>query len=184
MPALGIPRRYILASGGFDHTANLKDAIWAFDVLKYTDPSLHLVLLGDGPLRVELQRFSWSLAFDDHRVRFAGWQPDVSAYLRSAAVVWVTHLNGGTKFALEAMAAGVPVIAMRTPDTEAVIEHGVNGLLTPFADRVGLAAVTRKVLNDAEQAERLGCAARVASANCSAGALGAAVRAEYDRLTR
>jgi glycosyltransferase involved in cell wall biosynthesis len=180
----GLPKRFILASGGFDYAANLKSAVWAFDVLKYAEPNLHLVLLGDGPERPQLERLAHSLGFDDRRVHFAGWQPNVNPYLAAATVAWVTHRWGGTKFTLEAMAAGKPVLALRTADTESVLEDRVTGLLIPFADPVWLAATTRELLADMMYAEQLGCAGQANRANYTTAALGVALASIYDTLTR
>ncbi|MEO2087945.1 MAG: glycosyltransferase [Gemmataceae bacterium] len=179
----GLPAKFVLAAGGFDDTADLKAAVWAFEMMKYADPGLHLVLLGNGPDRPDLERFARHLAWDDYRIHFAGWQDDVTPYLSAAAVVWVTHAGGGRKFALEAMTAGKPVVAVRTADTESVIEHGVSGLLVPGGDKVMLAAVTRKLLADSGRAGRLGCAAREKAAGFTPRRLAEAFTTAYDRLT-
>jgi glycosyltransferase involved in cell wall biosynthesis len=181
---VGLPSKFILAAGGFDDTADLKAAVWAFEMMKYADPELHLVLLGEGPGRPDLERFARHLAWDDYRIHFAGWQDDVAPYLSAATAVWVTHAGGGRKLALEAMAAGKAVVAVRTADTESVIEHEVTGLLVPGGDKVALAAVTRKLLADSGRAGRLGCAAREKAAGFSPRRLAEAFTAAYDRLTR
>jgi glycosyltransferase involved in cell wall biosynthesis len=179
-----LPARFLLVAGGFDHTANLKTAVWAFDVLKYAEPDLHLVLLGDGPQRSDLERLARKLGHDDYRVHFVGWQDDVAPYLRRAAAVWVTHRFGGTTFALEAMAGGVPVVALETDFTNGIIRDGENGLLVPFGDPVRLAAVTRELLANTSLRGRIGYAGRAAARPYTTAALGEAMTAVYDRLTR
>lgn len=82
------------------------------------------------------------------------------------------------------MAAGKPVVAVRTPDTESAIEHDVSGLLVPGGDKVMLAAVTRKLLADSGRAGRLGCAAREKAAGFPTPRLAEALTTAYDRLTR
>jgi glycosyltransferase involved in cell wall biosynthesis len=158
--ALDIPEggRLVIAAGGFDPAASLRSAVWAFDVLRYTLPDLYLVLVGDGPERSRTERFARGLAFDDYRVRFAGRRPDVPALLGLAEVVWVTHTRGGVHLALEAMAAGKPVVAADTPELAEVIEDGVTGRRVPAADRIGLAAMTSELLADPTLAGRLGAA--------------------------
>lgn len=160
--ALDIPAggRLVIAAGGFDPAAGLRSAVWAFDVTRYTAPDVCLVLVGDGPERGRTEQFARGLAYDDYRVRFAGVRSDVSALLGSAEVVWVTHTRGGINLALEAMAAGRPVVAANTPDLAEVIEDGVTGRLVPPEDRIELAAVTRELLADPVLAGRLGAAAR------------------------
>lgn len=160
--ALDIPEgaRLVIAAGGFDAAAGLRSAVWAFDVVKYVAPDAYLVLVGDGPERGRSERFARELGFDDYRVRFAGVRPDVPALLGLAEVVWVTQTRGGVNLALEAMAAGRPVVAWRTPDMAEVVEGSVTGRLVPADDRVGLAASTRELLTDPELAVRLGAAGR------------------------
>jgi glycosyltransferase involved in cell wall biosynthesis len=171
--ALDIPEdgRLVIAAGGFDPTAPLRSAAWAFDVLRYTLPDVYLVLVGDGPERSRTERFARGVAFDDYRVRFAGPRSDVPALLGLAEVVWVTHARGGVHLALEAMAAGKPVVAADTPELAEVVEDGVTGRRVPAADRVGLAAVTSELLADPALAGRLGAAglARVAERHTVSG---------------
>ncbi|OWK46636.1 glycosyltransferase [Fimbriiglobus ruber] len=173
--------RLILAAGRFDAAAGLKTAVWAFDVVKYAAPNLYLVLVGDGPERERLTRFGKALGFDDYRVRFAGTRPDVPALLTQAEIVWVTHTHGGTNVALEAMAAGKPVLAVRTPDLAEVVEDGVTGKLVAATDRVQLAAFTNEWLEHPEAARAFGAAGRARVADrFSVGTLAARHAALYD----
>jgi glycosyltransferase involved in cell wall biosynthesis len=164
--ALDIPAgtRLVIAAGGFDTVAGVRSAVWAFDVVRYVAPDVYLVLVGDGPERDRSERFARALGFDDYRVRVAGMRPDVPALLGLAEVVWVTHVRGGVNLALEAMAAGRPVVALRTPDVAEVVEDGVTGRLMPPEDRVGLAAATGELLADPASAGRLGAAGRARAA--------------------
>lgn len=126
----------IIACGGFDAVANLKHVVWAFDALRYAHPQLRLVLLGDGPQRADIERFARTLSAEDLRVECVGHHADISPFLAGAVQAWGTHSRGGTKFLLEAMAAGVAVIAARTRDAERVIRDGADGLLVPVGQPV------------------------------------------------
>jgi glycosyltransferase involved in cell wall biosynthesis len=138
----------------------LKAAVWAFDMIRYIAPELHLVLLGDGPDRGKLEEYGRALAFDDFRVVFAGTRPDVPAVLGLAEVVWVTHEPGGLNVALEAMAAGRPVIGWKTPDLAEVVEDGETGFLVPTGERPQISAKTHALLTDPTLGARLGAAGR------------------------
>ena len=159
---LGVPpaARLVVAAGRFDAAAGLRTAVWAFDVLKYVGQDVFLLLVGDGPERGREERFARAVGFDDYRVRFAGSRADVPAVLALAAVVWLTHDRGGVQTALEAMAAGVPVVGVDTPDLGSVVADGVSGRLAPAGDRVRLAAVTQELLDRPADARRLGDAGR------------------------
>jgi glycosyltransferase involved in cell wall biosynthesis len=183
LPGRVRPERYILAAGGFDDAANLKQAVWSFDVLKYANPDLHLVLLGDGPQRADVERFAHALGFDDLRVRCVGHTPDVTPYLAHAEQVWGTHRRGGLKFLLEAMASGVPVIASDTPDARSVVTHGANGLLVPVDQPVELAKAAHGLLRSPDRRRALVVAGEATAAGYSVPNLAGAVAGVYHTLT-
>ena len=185
--SLGIPpaARLVIASGRFDSVAGLKSAVWAFDVVKYLAPDLHLVLVGDGPERERLERFAKALGFDDHRVRFAGLRTDVPDLLSLAELVWVTHERGGVNAALEAMAAGKAVVAFRTPDLAEVVVEGVTGRLVTPGDRVQLAAAANELLEHPDAARTLGEAGRRrATDHFGVGAMASRFASLYDDVVR
>jgi glycosyltransferase involved in cell wall biosynthesis len=161
----GIPEhgRLLMSAGGFDAAAGLRTAVWAFDILKYADPAVYYVLFGDGPERGRVSRFSQAVGFDDDRVRFAGSKGYVAEVIGLSEVAWVTHLRGGVNIALEAMAAGVPVVAFHNRDLAGVIEDGVTGRLVPAGDRIRLAAATTDLLENPAERSRLGAAGRAAA---------------------
>lgn len=165
---LGIPpaARLVIATGRFDAVAGLKSAVWAFDVVKHVAADLHLILVGNGPERDRLERFAKALGFDDYRVHFVGVRDDVPALLSLADVVWITHERGGVNVALEAMAAGKPVVALGNPDLREVIIEGVTGRFAPPGDRVRLAATSNELLEAPDDARALGEASRRRAAEC------------------
>ena len=160
--AISVPEnaRLIVAAGGFDNNADMKSIIWAFDVLKHTSPDWFLYLIGDGPLRAHLQRFNQNLAFDDNRVRFAGLKPNVREILATADCVWLAQKRGGANFALEAMAAGVSVVAARNDELASVIQDGKTGCLTTMGVPAEMAARTKKLFDDARLRKSVGENAR------------------------
>lgn len=173
----------ILATGAFDNVANLKHIVWAFDVLKYAHPQLHLVLLGDGPQRADMERFAYSLGHDDLRVRCVGRQEDVTPFLRNATQVWGSHTHGGIKFLLEAMASGVPVIATHTPDSERVIRDGKNGRLVSTDRPVEMARVAHALLTSPDRAHALVVAGQAVAAGYPVADLADALGGVYHTLT-
>ena len=138
----GLPpeARVLMAAGDYLRGDGMRMAVWAFDVLKYVAPDLHLILIGDGPERDRVRRFARSLGFDDDRVRFADDNPLTAA--AEADLAWCTHPRGGLPFLRAALACGVPAVAVRTADTEAL--PGL--ILSPPGDPVGLATATRAAL--------------------------------------
>ena len=164
---LGLPptARLIVTAGRLEPNGGLKSAIWAFDMLRYDFPDLFLVVFGEGPDRAGLEAFGRALAFDDFRVRFPGCRADLPALLGLAEVVWVTHDRGGVNLALEAMAAGRPVVGWKTPELADVIEDGTTGFLVNSGDRPQVSAKTYSLLEDPTHAAKVGAAGRQRAAD-------------------
>jgi glycosyltransferase involved in cell wall biosynthesis len=148
--------RVLVCVGPLAPHKGFMDAIWTFDILRYVEESLQLVLVGDGPDRVRLEDFS---RVTQTRSFLVGRQPDAACYLARADVVWVpSRAAGGVNVALEAMALGRPVIATRL--LSEIIADGENGYLVDPGDKVSLARRTRQLLKDPELSRRLGEAGR------------------------
>lgn len=159
-----VDSKLIFAGGGLDAAHGVKDAVIAFDMMRYDSPALRLVLTGDGRDRVEAEELGRALAFDDYRVHFSGPRADLPAAARLAEMVWVTCARGGELLALRAMAAGRPVIAYHTPELDEVIDDGVTGYLVPAGDRTAIATKAHELLADPALAARLGEAGRARAA--------------------
>jgi glycosyltransferase involved in cell wall biosynthesis len=151
--------RAVLCLGPIEAHKGHRDAVWAFDILHYLFDDLRLVFVGDGPDRPRVEDFARAVGAAPF-VHFLGRRPDVAPYLRRAAAVWVpSRTGGGVCAALEAMAAGRPVVATRVPELTELVADGESGCLVPPGDKASLARATRFLLDDAALARRLGGAA-------------------------
>src|SRR5271165_2215398 len=100
-------------------------------------PDTHLLLVGDGPLRLRLERMAQSFGIG-HRVTFLGWRQDVGAVLKASDIyVHSTHSDGFGIAACEAMAAGLPVVASDVPGLAQLVTSA--GILFPAGDHKALA---------------------------------------------
>jgi glycosyltransferase involved in cell wall biosynthesis len=151
--------RIIVCTGPLERNRAIRDAIWALDILKYLYDDLHLVIIGEGPERDSLERFAGNIHALD-RVHLIGVVPMVEAVLRRAQVAWVPGVGGGANTALEAMAAGLPVVATNSGNLPELVIDGETGLLIEHQDRPALARQTRHLLDDADLRRRLGEAGR------------------------
>jgi glycosyltransferase involved in cell wall biosynthesis len=159
-PGLPPGARVVLGVGPLAPHKGFRDAIWAFDILRFLYADLRLVLLGEGPGRAALEHFARAagVAPDAH---FLGRVPSVGPWLARAEVVWVPSLRpAGVGAALEAMAAGRPVVASDLPELREVVADGETGRLFKPGDKAALARQTRALLEDAGLRRRLGAAAR------------------------
>jgi glycosyltransferase involved in cell wall biosynthesis len=92
-------------------------------------PEIGCIVVGDGPLLDRLQRQARDLGLDSH-VQFLGCRPDARRLIPSFDVLVVPSRTEGSPLAvLEAMAAGVAVIAADVGGVSDQIRHGVDGLL-------------------------------------------------------
>lgn len=130
-------------------------------------------IVGDGERRDELQALASSLELTA-AVRFLGWRRDLASVYGATDVCLLTSRNEGTPVALiEALAAGIPVVATDVGGVRDVVNDPVLGCLAPDGDVSGLAGLVVNALGpDRFEVERV--AARRAS-----------VEARYgiDRLT-
>ncbi len=152
--------KLIFAGGYLDAAHGVKDAVIAFDMLRYESPALQLVLTGAGPDGLVAEQLGRALAFDDFRIRVSGPRPDLAAAVRLAEMVWVTCVRGGEHLALRAMAAGKPVIAYHTPELAEVIDDGETGYLVPQGDRAAMAMKAHVLIGYPGTAARMGEAGR------------------------
>jgi glycosyltransferase involved in cell wall biosynthesis len=134
----------------------VKDAIWAADLLKVIRSDVHLLVIGDGPQRNRLRRFRDQCRIAD-RVHFLGPRGDVPRLMPHFDAIWSTSgYEGQSNVILEAMAAGVPVVATDIPGTRELVVPEVTGYLVPVGDRAAFAKYTQRLLNDSSLAARLG----------------------------
>ena len=109
-------------------------------------PDAHLVVLGEGPQRAELETIA------DDRVHLLGRVPDVAAWLRRASLlVHPARWEGFGLALLEAMLASLPVVASRVSSIPEIVIDGETGLLVPPDDPAALAAAVNAVLADPAQ---------------------------------
>lgn len=115
-----------------------------------------LVLVGDGVERRSLENLVVRLGIAD-RVRFCGEHPDSCPWLHAMDVFALSSdVEGLPVAALEAMAAGLPVVATRVGGIPEVVHDGVTGLLVPRRDPPALAAALDSLLEDRERAADMG----------------------------
>lgn len=124
--------------------------------LKQEHPHLHLVIIGSGDRREELLRQARKAGISQ-AVHLVGRREEVELGLAGMDCFVLPSLNEGMGRALvEAMAAGLPVVASRVGGIPALIEHEKNGLLVPAGDSLALAAALRRILSDPLLARTLG----------------------------
>ena len=159
---LGLPEQSRLVGlvGPLWPQKRVKDAIWAADLLKVIRDDVHLLVIGDGPHRDRLLRFRDQVVIAD-KVHFLGSRSDVPRWMPHFDVFWSTSgYEGQSNAIMEAMAAGVPVVASDIPGNRDLVAPGVTGYLVRVGHRAGFARWTNQLLDDAALRHRLGEAGR------------------------
>lgn len=114
-----------------------------------------LVIVGDGPERERLEAAARSLGIGG-RVHFAGQTSDVKPYYAAAdLLVLPSHSEGSPYVLLEAMAAGVAIVATAVGGVPEMVEDEESALLVPPRDSRAMAAAITRLLTDAQLARRL-----------------------------
>lgn len=128
--------------------AQLRELDWEFE------------LIGDGPDRPQVEAALRECSLGD-RVKLMGTRNDVPERLAAAQLfVLVSMREGFPLSVLEAMRAGLPVVAASVGGISEAVEEGRSGHLVPPADPDALAAALRPLIEDAELRGRYGEAAR------------------------
>ncbi len=123
-------------------------------------PDVRFALLGEGPLRKHLEKLAMQLGLAPH-TWFAGFREDVAALLPGFDVLlFPSKKEGLGTTLLDAMAAGVAVVATRTGGIPEVIREPHTGRLATPGDAATLAAHAIELLCDSPLRKRLTAAAR------------------------
>jgi glycosyltransferase involved in cell wall biosynthesis len=124
------------------------------------NPQVRFVIVGDGPIRAEMQRYAYELGMAD-RVIFVGWRRDLQRIYADLDVLVLSSINEGTPVsAIEAMAAGCPVAATRVGGLPDLITEGETGLLVPSEDAKALATAIDSLLKNPRARRQMGQIAR------------------------
>jgi glycosyltransferase involved in cell wall biosynthesis len=158
-------------------------AVRAAALVRPRVPGFELHFAGTGPQADETAALAATLGVGD-AVKLLGNRADVAGLLTSAACFLVTSdYEGSPIAAIEAMAAGVPVVGSRVGGLPETIDDGRTGLLFESGDHEGAANALITVLTDGDRRRRLGEAARAeAHARYGRERMAAAVEAVYDEL--
>ena len=125
-------------------------------------PDARLVVIGDGPLRVELERLAASIGVGD-RVELRGSvdaRALALAYQQASMFALPSSKEGFGIVFLEAWSHGLPVIGANSGGAGEVIDHGIDGFAIDPADLSGMAAAVQRLLDDPALAARMGEAGR------------------------
>lgn len=167
---LGLPPRQFLVGvvGRLWPQKGYPDLIWAAELLRIAliDPStrsqnnLWVVIIGDGPEMQRLQELRDKYGAQEV-VRFAGQRADARELISGLDVLWNGSLyEGQSNSMMEAMSAGVPVVASDIPGNRDLVVDKATGYLYELGDVGQLAQITFNLLQDEKQRLEMGFTGR------------------------
>ena len=158
----GIPAgsQVLLTIGRLDRQKGLHDLVEAAALVIPKFPQLHFLLVGEGPQRKAIERSIREKGLA-RCVHLAGWRPDIPELLAAGDALVLSSLwEGMPNVVLEAMAAGLPVVATLVEGTAEAVREGETGLLVPPQSPPALAAALETLLADPARAAAMGQAGR------------------------
>lgn len=145
-------------------------------------PGANLVIVGDGPDRLELEALAAELGVAP-RVRFEGWSDRPRDHLTAFDIFALPSRFEGFPLAiLEAMLAGLPVVATRVGSVAEAVADGETGTLVAPEDVTGLTEALAPLITDAELRAAMGARGRERALALGPAAMAAAYEALYDEL--
>jgi phosphatidylinositol alpha-mannosyltransferase len=150
----------VLFVGRLEKRKGLSDLLRGYEFLRARVQNTRLIIVGDGPLRGRVESF-----ISKHRLKdvvTSGYVPDsVLPRYYSSADIFCAPATGRESFGivlLEAMAAGLPVVATEVPGYMSVVEPGVDSLTVQPKGWAELGAALVILARDAELRRRMGAA--------------------------
>lgn len=162
------PRYDVITVGQLVQRKRTDDLLRAVAALRPLKPDITAAVVGDGPRRLELQRFSEKLDIDD-RIEFLGFRTDVAPLYASTKVfALMSDAEGLPVSMLEAMASGVACVVPAVGEIPGFVRDGESALLFEPGDVDSLVALLGRLLDDEPLRTAVGAAgARLVRARAS-----------------
>lgn len=139
-----------------DHAMLLR----AFEKVVKKIPEAKLLIAGDGKLKDSLQSLARNLRIEKS-VFFLGVRRDIAELLKALDVFVLSSLSEATSVTLlEAMAAGIPIVATKVGGSPEIVMDGKTGLLVPRSDDKAMAEALIEVLSNSDKAKNMGLAGK------------------------
>ncbi len=181
---LDVPDAAVVACfvGRLEAQKGVDTLVEALATLPVEELGLHLLLVGDGSMRGDLEALVRARALGGH-VRFLSFRSDVERILGASDLFVLPSRFEAMPIALvEAMAAGLPSVVTDVGDNAAVMERGTLGLVVAPGDVKALAGAVEILARDADMRTAMGALAQEAAAGYSVEATTRAVEQAYAEI--
>lgn len=154
---LGFSGKVIISVGRLVPWKGFEGLITVFAELYKNDPSLRLIIIGDGPDRQELEQHVQNLGLND-KVIFTGRlaQHKMLEYIKASEVFALnTSYEGFSHQLIEVLAVGTPCVTTSVGGNVEIIRDGENGLLFPYNGLPKLKKSIEMILSDKELSAKI-----------------------------
>jgi glycosyltransferase involved in cell wall biosynthesis len=172
----------IVSIGRLSREKGHVDLLEALAMVRSAGARFHAVFVGEGVERERIEATRTRLGLEE-QVTLAGLQHDVRPYFAMAQIaVMSSHSEGSPNALLEAMAAGLPIVATRVGGIPEIAAHEESALLVATRRPEELAPAIQRLLKDPGLREKLSMRAKLAAAEYSPDAYRRALTAIYQRV--
>ena len=149
----------VIAVGRLEPVKGIRFLIDALSKVIRVRPNVRCLIVGEGRARQSLEGQVKSLDLGDY-VYFAGFRRDVSELLSGSDIFCMPSLSEGLPYAmLEASAVGLPLLVSEVGEMARLLKDGENAVFVPPGDPEALAKCLIRLIDNPEDASRLGMAA-------------------------
>lgn len=163
------PRQLLIGTlGELNPLKGHEEFLRAAELITHARDDVHFIIAGSdsspgGAYQLTLERLIDELGLHG-RAHLLGWVDEVPRFLKGLDVfVSASHTESFGLAIVEAMAAGLAVVATATEGARSVLEEEVTGLLVPVGDVEAMAASVSRLLSDGDERERLSARAHEAA---------------------
>ncbi len=158
------------------------DFVRAAAIVSKNIPACYFVMVGDGPLRPEVERLAAKLGIAE-RLILTGLRRDIPELMAAFNVFGLSSLWEGLPRVLpQAMATGLPIVATAVDGNAEAVTNGENGFLTPPENPQAFAQAVIKLLHAPNLAQQMGQAGKKRAAQFGAQKMVADIAALYTKL--
>ena len=153
----------VIYTGRLSPEKGLRSLVGGFALAARKRANSVLLLIGDGPIRSELQELAQAQGLNEMQIRFIGLveASQIPAWLRASDLFALTSPNEGFSCSLlEAMATGLPSLVSGIPANLQLVDPGVHGLTVRHDDEAGIGEAILRLLDHPAERSRMSRAAR------------------------
>ncbi len=142
-------QKLILSAGRLVNQKDFYTLIDSFNLFIKEMPDYKLLIIGNGPLKRDLTKYSKNLGLDK-KIKFMGWKQNLFPYFRKASIFVLSSRREGLPYVLlEAMSAGLPIISTNAPyGPSEIIENNKYGVLVTIGNSSELNNSMLKLVKD------------------------------------